>query len=256
MSFQHLRQPPYHDHLPGPVFFRLEHMPENATYPIMRHPWGEFVYSFSGVTELRSEGQHLLAAPHMGFWIPPGVQHVGFNRRAAVHFSAYISKELCSGMPDRICSLLVSPLLRAILDNLEDTVFTGSEQQSRLLRVMVDQVAVCEIADSFVPESDDRQLTRLLQALRDNPADGRNNAELARAFGLSQRTLVRRCSDELGMSLGEWRQRLRVMQAISLLQDGQTVESVALDLGYSTASSFIAMFRRITGNSPARFVRA
>ena len=249
----HLRQPPFKDRLPGPVFFRLEDMPDNATYPPKRHDWGEFVYSFSGVTELRTDGQHLVAPPHMGFWIPPRVPHVGFNRKAAVHFSAYIDTELCGGMPPRTCSLLVTPLLRAILDGLRGNVFDGTVQQERLLRVMVDQLPCCTVTDSFVPESDDRILSRLLQALRDNPADTRSNAQLAQAFGLSERTMVRRCARDLGMSLTEWRQRMRVVRAISMLQEGHGVESVALDLGYGTASAFIAMFRRITGNSPGRF---
>ncbi|WP_353476216.1 helix-turn-helix transcriptional regulator (plasmid) [Salipiger sp. H15] len=254
MTSPHLRHPPFRDKLPAPIYFRLEKMPANATYPVMRHAWGEFVYSFSGVTELRLAGQHLLAPPHMGFWIPPGVQHVGFNRRAAVHFSAYISEDLCGAMPERTCSLLVTPLLRAILDSLAETRFTNTEAQSRLLRVMVDELGNCATADSFVPESADPVLAPLLEALRDSPADARSNAQLARAFGLSERTLVRRCTQELGMSLSEWRQRVRVVRGISLLQEGQSVESVALDLGYGTASAFIAMFRRITGSSPARFV--
>ena len=57
----HLRHPPFHDQLPAPIYFRLESMPDNATYPVMQHPWGEFVYSFSGITELRLAGEHLLA---------------------------------------------------------------------------------------------------------------------------------------------------------------------------------------------------
>ncbi|MCA0939845.1 helix-turn-helix transcriptional regulator [Salipiger pacificus] len=250
----HLRHPPFRDQLPAPIYFRLESMPENATYPVMQHPWGEFVYSFSGVTELRLAGQHLLAPPHMGFWIPPRVEHVGFNRRAAVHFSAYISEDLCAAMPERTCSLLVTPLLRAILDSLADSRFTNTEAQSRLLRVMVDEIAACTMADSFVPETSDVRLAPVLEALRDAPADPRSTAQLARAFGMSERTLVRRCTQELGMSLSEWRQRVRVVRGISLLQDGASVESVALDLGYGTASAFIAMFRRITGSSPARFI--
>ncbi|MBE9640315.1 AraC family transcriptional regulator [Salipiger mangrovisoli] len=250
----HLRHPPFRDQLPAPIFFRLEHMPDNATYPAMQHPWGEFVYSFSGVTELRLEGQHLLAPPHMGFWIPPGVRHVGFNRRAAVHFSAYISEDLCEAMPRRTCSLLVTPLLRALLDSLETAEFTGAPAQARLLRVMVDELAACAIADSFVPETTDPRLAPLLDALREAPADPRSNSQLARDFGLSERTLARRCTQELGMSLNEWRQRVRVVRSVSLLQEGASVESVALDLGYGTASAFIAMFRRITGSSPARFI--
>ena len=42
------------------------------------------------------------------------------------------------------------------------------------------------------------------------------------------------------MSLGEWRQRLRFLCAIDRLEAGQPVQQIAFDLGYSTASAFIA----------------
>ena len=39
----------------------------------------------------------------------------------------------------------------------------------------------------------------------------------------------------------------------NMLDAGQTVESIALDLGYSSASAFITMFRRLTGTTPDEF---
>ncbi|WP_231902214.1 helix-turn-helix domain-containing protein [Neptuniibacter pectenicola] len=38
-----------------------------------------------------------------------------------------------------------------------------------------------------------------------------------------------------------------------MLQEGATVENVALDLGYSTASAFIAMFKRLLGTTPDEY---
>lgn len=39
------------------------------------------------------------------------------------------------------------------------------------------------------------------------------------------------------------------------LNSGQPVTCVALDLGYTNASTFVVMFKRILGASPARYVR-
>lgn len=254
MTAAYLRQPPDHKTLPAPVWFRVEEMPDNGTYPLLRHDWGEFVYCYSGITELRTGGQVLIAPPHMAFWIPSGFDQVGYNRRATVHISVYVDNALCPAMPAEPASLQVTPLLRAMLDTLERTQYTGAAAQDRLLRVMVDEMERCTAGDSFLPDSDDPALRRLLAALHDRPADRRSTAELARAFGLSERTLVRRCTRDLGMPLTEWRNRLRVVRAVALLQDGESVEAVALDLGYATASTFIAMFKSVTGESPARYV--
>lgn len=55
------------------------------------------------------------------------------------------------------------------------------------------------------------------------------------------------------MSFAEWRQRLRVVKAMPLLESGQTVETIALDLGYGSASSFISMFKRLVGMTPDEY---
>lgn len=58
------------------------------------------------------------------------------------------------------------------------------------------------------------------------------------------------------MSFGEWRQRLRFLAAIEALDSARSVQEVAFDLGYSTASAFIAMFQRQAGCTPEQYRRA
>ena len=55
------------------------------------------------------------------------------------------------------------------------------------------------------------------------------------------------------MSFSEWRQRLRFLRAVALLQEGRSVQNVALDVGYSSSSAFIAMFSQLAGFTPERF---
>lgn len=255
-SHYQLRLPPFTERLPAPVFFRTEHMPAYATYPALSHQWGEFVYSYSGITEVNAGSEHTLAPPHLGIWIPAGVEHTGFNHQATVHCSVYISPALCTHLPDRFCAVTVSPLVRSILEQLRDA---SQEQHAapanqRLLRVLVDQLATCSPTGSYIPATSDPRLDAVLHALRDNPADNRPLSALAIAAHMSERTLVRHCRRELGMSLTEWRQRLRIVSALPLLHDGRSVESVALEMGYATSSAFIAMYRRVTGTSPKRSV--
>lgn len=250
------RRPPFQEELPSPVFFRAESMPAHGEYPVMCHGWGEFVYSFSGTTEVKAGRAHYIVPPHFGMWIPEGTVHTAFNQQAAVHGSLYISRGLCRRMPGALCGVVVSPLVRAILDHLRELPPGKREHASteRLLEVLVDQLSDCSTALTHIPHTDEPQLEAVLQALRDNPADNRPLSELAAAFHLSERTLIRRARSELGMSLTEWRQRLRLLNALPMLQLGRSVESVALDLGYSTSSAFIAMFRRYVGVSPGRYI--
>lgn len=256
----HLHVPPFTDELeelPAPIFFRIDRIASHGAYPTLCHPWGEFIYSFCGVTDVAVGKNTLLAPPHLGVWIAPGTEHTCFNDQETTYCSLYIRRGLCSTMPKETCALLVSPLVRAILEHLKD--YPQLEQQQskheRLLRVLVDQLSACQATGSFMPHTDDPELGAILQALRADPADNRSLRELANAFHIGERTLIRRCQKELGMSLTEWRQRQRLVTSLQLLRDGRSVEAVALDLGYATSSAFIAMFRRLTGSSPRRFIQ-
>ncbi|WP_461512735.1 helix-turn-helix domain-containing protein [Rhizobium mongolense] len=107
--------------------------------------------------------------------------------------------------------------------------------------------------DTYLPTSQDRALSIVL-ALRRDPGDDRSLGQWASVVhGGSERTLSRRCQRDLGMPFVEWRQRLRLVHALSMLQDGLTVQTVALEMGYSTSSAFIAMFHRMTRATPDDF---
>ncbi|MEX2696135.1 helix-turn-helix domain-containing protein [Rhizobium mongolense] len=107
--------------------------------------------------------------------------------------------------------------------------------------------------DTYLPTSQDRALSIVLAALRRDPGDDRSLGEWASVVHSTERTLSRRCQRDLGMPFVECRQRLRLVQALSMLQDGLTVQTVALEMGYSTSSAFIAMFHRMTRATPDDF---
>jgi AraC-like DNA-binding protein len=243
--------------LPAAILFRSAHAPSDGIYPVHRHAWGEFVYAFSGVMEVKVADRQFLTPPHYGIWLPPQVEHVGLNRREGQHCSVYVSATHCTELPKAVCALTVSPLVRALLEQLrlQPAALMPSEQDQRLLQVLVDQLALAPCSTSYLPHSDDPLLGPLLAALDANPADKRTLAEWATVAHTTERTLARRCQRELNMRFAEWRQRLRVVKALPRLQAGDKVESVAFDLGYGSASAFIAMFRRMMDVTPDEFRR-
>lgn len=253
-SRQYLAHPAYHA-LPAPFIFRATFLPVESEYPVHEHNWGEFVYSYSGVMEIKLAEHHYLSPPQYGIWLPPGISHVGLNRYETAICSLYITREKCASMPADPCALTVSPLVRAILEHLRlnPPGENMTETEERLFQVLADQLSQAPRAGSYLPTSEDPLLSQVLHLLEANPADNRSLRELARKINSTERTLIRRCQKELGMTFNEWRQRLRIVRALPLLEAGKTVESIALDLGYSSASAFIAMFRRLMGSTPAEF---
>lgn len=250
-----LEIPLHSPQLPAPIMFRSAYVPAQGLYPQHQHAWGEFVYSFSGVMEVKVADHHYLAPPHYGIWLPPDLEHVGSNRMEAHHCSLYIGRPDCVGLPDIPCALTVSPLVRALLEHLRqqspDALATPAN--ARLLQVLLDQLVQAPRAGSYLPSSEDPALGAVLSLLQTQPGDNRTLPELARATHTTERTLMRRAQRDLGMSFAEWRQRLRVVKAMPLLESGQTVETIALDLGYGSASSFISMFKRLVGTTPDEY---
>lgn len=81
-------------------------------------------------------------------------------------------------------------------------------------------------------------------------------ADVARSFGLSERSLRRQLADE-GTSLRELVARARSHKARELLRTSKlSVEAIALQLGYAEPAAFIHAFQRWEGCSPAAWRRA
>ncbi len=254
---EHIKTPPFQNKLPAPIFFRTSEIEPKSAYLKHRHDWGEFVYSYTGVLEIELHGgEHFLVPPQYGIWLKPGEEHASWNQHATSHGSFYMERQLCNRMPDASCALMVSPLIRALLDELRndppDTT-SISMQMERMLWVLADKLATASLAGNYLPGSSDPILGNLLNQLKSNPGDPRSLAEIAKATNFTERTLTRRFNKELGMSFVEWRLRAKVVEAFDLLEKGKTVESISYDLGYSGPSAFISMFRKMTGSSPDQY---
>ncbi|NBH03765.1 AraC family transcriptional regulator, partial [Amycolatopsis sp. SID8362] len=91
------------------------------------------------------------------------------------------------------------------------------------------------------------------RALLANPADPRTLAEFGRDVGASERTLARVFAAECRMPFGTWRTQVRLRASLPLLAQGTPLETVAYRVGYSSASAFVAAFRRAVGVTPGAY---
>ncbi len=247
--------PPYSDQLPQPICFWSTSLVAETSYPWHRHSWGELNYSFSGVMSMKLTQQIFLSPPPNGIWVPPNVEHQSQARYEANHCCLYICEELCGDFPVEARTIEISPLIRAILIHIRDAhmAYPKNEAENRLFLVLLDLLKQAPQQGNYLPASDDPLLKPVLMELYKQPGDPRSLADLAAVANTTERTLARRCQHDLGMPFSEWRQRLRIITALKLLEAGHTVASIAIDLGYGSSTAFIAMFRKLVGTSPNDF---
>jgi AraC-like DNA-binding protein len=125
---------------------------------------------------------------------------------------------------------------------------------SRLVTVLLDELAAAQVEDLHLPMPADPRLRRIVDEIMTTPSARGSLSFWAQRAGMSGRTLVRLISRETGMSFGRWRQQLSVVLAVKWLAGGASIQQVAGDLGYESVPSFVTMFRKALGTSPGRYM--
>ncbi|MDW7747127.1 GlxA family transcriptional regulator [Halomonas sp.] len=108
---------------------------------------------------------------------------------------------------------------------------------------------------AFTPEMahGDRAILRLQHHLHAHFTRRQTTAEMAATAGLGERTLMRRFRQATGFGPGEYLQQLRLQRARELLENRRdSVEKVALAVGYEDTSAFRKMFIKHTGLTPGQ----
>ncbi|GEB35966.1 transcriptional regulator [Gluconacetobacter liquefaciens] len=245
---------PDFEELPGNIYFRHQNL-EPALWVTHSHPWGQLNFVSRGTLNLEIDGQKFLSPPQYAVWIPPFRVHASWNSMAATYRTVYLSQECSRAMPDRPRALAIGPLLKAILDEFAriDVRLPTTPQEERMAAVAIDQIQSASTMDVYLPFASTPFLQNILDDTKAKLHKQRTTEQVAQEFNLTTRTLERRCKAELGVSFGEWRQRLRFAMALDALGEGRTVQQISYDLGYSSSSAFISMFRRLSGQTPEQY---
>ncbi|BBK44187.1 AraC family transcriptional regulator [Allostella vacuolata] len=221
-----------------------------------RHAKAQLMLVQQGALSCEVEGGLWVVPPRSAIWIPGGAAHAIKAAGALEGYDAFVDPGLAAGLPARCCAIAVTPLLRELMARAASLPLLYEEggANGRLLAVLLDELAVAPVERLHLPMPADPRLRGLLERMMARPADRASLAAWAKRAGMSERTLERRIGRETGMSLGRWRQQLCVVRAVQWLAGGASIQQVAADLGYESVPSFVTMFRKALGTSPARYM--
>ncbi|MYM35092.1 helix-turn-helix domain-containing protein [Duganella sp. FT94W] len=226
---------------------------ENARH---QHRKAQLIYSVRGILNCEIEDGVWIVPPQCAIWIPGNLPHSARGEGETECYCLFVEPDAAPDLPKTCCTIAVSPLLRELLLKVAGVpeLYALGGREDRLIATLLDELVAAPVEDLHLPMPRDPRLRRLAEMVLAAPTDKTTKADWATRIGMSERSMSRLMLHEVGMSFGHWRRQLHVILALQRLTKGESVQTVALELGYENASGFITMFRKAVGKPPARYL--
>ncbi|HZX15848.1 MAG TPA: helix-turn-helix transcriptional regulator [Pseudomonas sp.] len=221
-----------------------------------QHRKAQLIYSVRGILNCEIEDGVWIVPPQCALWIPGDLPHSAWGSGEVECYCLFVEPDTALDLPKTCCTISVSPLLRELLFKATAVpeLYALGGREERLLAVLLDELVAAPVEDLHLPMPRDARLRRLAEMILAAPADKTSKTTWATRIGMSERSMSRLLLHEIGMSFGRWRRQLHVILALQRLTKGESVQTVALELGYENASGFVTMFRKAVGKPPARYL--
>jgi AraC-like DNA-binding protein/quercetin dioxygenase-like cupin family protein len=247
-----------------PVRVRARSMPADAHFEPHHHAWSQLAYCASGIVQVTAEqdaktGHEVtfIVPPSRAVWIAPGARHAVHVLEAAQFRTLYIDASVTPGGWSGCRVIVVSPLLRELVQALDVPAPLPRPREERLAGLILDEIAHADMQALGVPlpnpQTGDKRLRALCEAVLRAPSQRATLAEWAAEVGASERTMARLFRQELGTSYQRWRQQAILAHALPMLARGSPIGHVAAASGYASDSAFTAMFKAAMGEPPTHF---
>ena len=241
--------------LPRPLYARVESLQRSAATEWHSHPWAQLSYAIRGVLSVHTQRGRFIAPPQRAILVPPDLPHAVISSPSTEMRSLYIERSAIPWAASHCKVLEINPLTRELISQFGGLPAEYDEQSAdgRLVQVLLDQLQAAAETGLYLPWPADPRLQPLCEALYQTPDLPQKLGDWADQLRLSEKTLTRLFQQHTGLSFRAWRQRLRLLSALPLLQQGERVTDVALACGYDSTSAFIAAFRKHLGVTPSAF---
>ena len=236
--------------------FVIQHYSKPGIIPWHKHRRAQLHYVSEGVLRVQTEQGVWITPPQRAVWILPGVNHTIYSSRPYHLCTLYLEPTLIE-LSSRCGVVAIDSFMRDLLlaaAKFGSEYNTGSTED-HLIHVILGLLPKRLLLPPYLPEPKDERLKNITKRLYSEPSNPDTLATLAYAAGITKRTAERLFRREMNMSFVEWRQQLRLITGLEKLANGEKVTNVAFDIGYSSVSAFIKIFKNALGTTPGRYFR-
>ena len=250
-----------------PVRIRARTLPADSHFEPHHHAWAQLAYCATGIVQVTAQ-QHAaggdqityIVPPSRAVWIAPGAQHAITVIESAEFCTLYIDPSVVPAGWSGCRVMVVSSLMRELIHALDapPPATLPQMREPMIVPLLLHEITHATIQALGVPmphpQSGDKRLRALCEAVLRAPAERATLAEWAVGIGASERTVARLFRTELCTSFQQWRQQAVLAHALPLLARGTPVSHVAALSGYASDSAFSAMFKAAMGQPPSQFM--
>jgi AraC-like DNA-binding protein len=220
------------------------------------HAASQLIHALSGVMTVRTPEGSWVVPVGRALWVPQHMEHEIDIAGAVSMRTIFVKGALRRGLAEHCELIEVSPLLReaivaAVSVPLE---YELGGRDERIMQLILDELEAARRLKMHVPVPREPRLARLCEAMIADPARPATLESLALEANMSGRTLARLFLKHVGMTVGEWRRRMRLLLSLPRLAAGASILEVSLEHGYDSPSAFSAMFKRTFGVSPSNYL--
>lgn len=238
-----------------PVLVKTIDMPKGYIDALHQHTWHQIIFPIKGLLQTQTEHyQHLV--PHTSaLFVPAGVQHESIALSNTIFVGIYLNPEFGATYEPQVRTIALTPFLNELLQEIRRQCEgeTSHEEVLHLLAVLHDQILKSNVQTFQLLLPQDRRLKLIFEQLTDEPALSCSLKEWGEKIGASERTLSRLFAKEFNTSFLLWRQQIRLIYSLSLLDEELSIQSIADQVGYQNDSSYIKAFKAYFDVTPQQF---
>ena len=223
--------------------------------PSHKHRRSQLLCSLEGVMVVTTLQGAWVIPPHRGVWIPGGTMHTVRLVGAASTLSLYIEPAAVADLSTQCCIVEISPFVHALVDRVVDLPieYEVGGRSEALMTLLLQELRALPVSSLALALPRHERLLKLCERFLARPQVHQTIDSWCDEMSISRRAFTRLFRSETGLSFAEWRQQAYIAAALPRLAAGESVTSVALDLGYDNPAAFTTMFKRILGTSPRRY---
>ncbi|MFZ4832079.1 AraC family ligand binding domain-containing protein [Rouxiella sp. Mn2063] len=155
---------------PEMIWFRCASWVAGTNFPEQAFPWGKLMYSCDGLAKVNVEDDTYLSTPEFAIWLPPQTSHYSLSLTDIDYVIIHFHEKLCPLLPSKVAALRINGIAKEIIKEFSKRSinYPSNQADDNLATVLVEQLALSESFNCFLPISEDRVISKITQKMLDN----------------------------------------------------------------------------------------